>query len=70
MLHPRQLVAGLRRIDRVRVDALVGLLLLVVIELQVWLTPSVSHRLLHTLLGLVFALAVAVRRRRPLSWCW
>lgn len=50
-----------------RVDALVGLLLLVVIELQVWLTPSVSHRLLHTLLGLVFALAVAVRRRRPLE---
>jgi signal transduction histidine kinase len=54
-------------LDRVHVDELVGLLLLIEMELQVWLSPYVHHRVPAALGGLVLSLAVAVRRRWPLA---
>jgi signal transduction histidine kinase len=54
-------------IDWLRVDQLVALVLLVVIELEVWLGSSVPDRLPAALAGVVLSGAVAFRRRRPLE---
>jgi signal transduction histidine kinase len=67
LLRARRLLARLRRSGRARVDELLGLLLLIEIELQVWLSPSVEHRLPAALGGVVLSAAVAVRRRWPLG---
>jgi len=62
-----RLFARLRGIDRVRVDELVALVLLVGIELQVWLGSSVPNRVEAAFAGVVLSGAVAFRRRRPLE---
>jgi signal transduction histidine kinase len=68
MLFPaRELSAWIRGLDRVRVDELVGLVLLIEIELQVWLSPYVHHRLPAALGGVGLSVAVAVRRRWPFA---
>ena len=67
MLQPRMFRVGLRRIGWVRVDYLTGLVLLVVFELQVWLSLSGLDTLMPAVGGVVFSLAVAVRRRWPLA---
>jgi signal transduction histidine kinase len=67
MFWTRGLFARLRGIDMVRVDELVALVLLVVIELEVWLGSSVPDRVPTALVGVVFSGAVAFRRRRPLE---
>ena len=59
--------AGSRRIDWRRVDQLAAFVLLLEIELQVWLGPPGGGRLLPALGGVVFCLAVSVRRRWPLA---
>ncbi len=66
-LRARRLFAGLRSIDRVRVDELVGLAVLVAIELDAWLGSAPGGRALPAVAGVVFSLAVAVRRRWPLA---
>ena len=66
MPHPaRRLLALLPRLDPVRVDELVGVLLAIEIELQVWLSPYLDDRLWSGLGGAALAIGVAVRRRRP-----
>jgi signal transduction histidine kinase len=67
MSWTRRLFARLRGIDRVRVDELVALVLLVGIELQVWLGSSVPNRVEAAFAGVVMSGAVAFRRRRPLE---
>ena len=52
-----------------RVDELVGLALALEIELQVWLSPDVQHRVAAASAGGVLGAAVAVRRRWPLGGC-
>jgi signal transduction histidine kinase len=59
--------ARIRGLDRVRVDELIALVLLIEIELQVWLSPSVHHRVPAALGGVGLSVAVAVRRRWPLA---
>jgi signal transduction histidine kinase len=66
-LRARGLFAGLRRVDRVRVDELIGLLVLIAIELDAWLGSEPDGRLVPALAGVVLAVAVAIRRRRPLA---
>lgn len=63
----RRLSSRLGRLDPARVDELVGLLLLVAIQLQVWLSPNVQHRIAEALAGVVLSAAVMVRRRWPLG---
>jgi signal transduction histidine kinase len=58
---------GVRAIDLGRVDRLVAVVLLVEIELQVWLDASIRARGFSALAGVALALAVAVRRQRPLA---
>ncbi|HEY2771646.1 MAG TPA: sensor histidine kinase [Solirubrobacteraceae bacterium] len=58
-------ISWIRRFDRVRVDQLVALALLVEIELQVWLSPYIQHRVPSAMGGLALSGAVAVRRRWP-----
>src|SRR5947209_9845010 len=65
LLPGRRLSARFRRFDQVRVDELIGLALLVEVELQVWLSPYIQHRLPSAIGGLALAAAVAVRRRWP-----
>jgi signal transduction histidine kinase len=67
MSWTRRLSARLRGIDRVRVDRLFALVLLVGIELEVWLGSSVQDRVPAALAGVVMSGAVALRRRRPLE---
>ena len=68
MLFPaRRLSARIRGFDRVRVDELVGLVLLIEIELQLWLSPYVHHRVPAALGGMALSAVVAVRRRWPLA---
>jgi signal transduction histidine kinase len=67
MLRARRLFAGLRRIDPMRVDEVVGAALLVAIELQVWLSPHIHQRVPAALTGVVLSSGVAVRRRWPLG---
>jgi hypothetical protein len=66
-LPARKLSAEIRGFHRAPVDELIGLLLLIEIELQVWLSPSVHHRVPAALGGLGLSIAVAVRRRRPFA---
>jgi signal transduction histidine kinase len=67
MSWTRRLFAGLRGIDRVRVDELVALVLLVGIELEVWPGSAFPDRVDAALAGVVLSGAVAFRRRRPLE---
>ena len=68
MLFPaRRLSVPIRGLDRVRVDELIGLVLLIEIELQVWLSPYVHHRVPAALGGAVLSVVVAVRRRWPFA---
>jgi signal transduction histidine kinase len=62
-----RLLARLPRLDPARVDELIAILLLIEIELQVWLSPYIHHRLSSALGGGVLVAAVAVRRRWPLG---
>ncbi|HEV2975773.1 MAG TPA: sensor histidine kinase [Solirubrobacteraceae bacterium] len=48
-------------------DELVGLVLLIEIELQVWLSPYVHHRVPAALGGVGLSVAVAMRRRWPFA---
>jgi signal transduction histidine kinase len=63
----RRLSTRIGGLDRVRVDELIGLVLLVEIELQVWLNPYVHHRVPAALGGLGLSVVVAVRRRWPFA---
>jgi signal transduction histidine kinase len=63
----RGLLSRIRSLDRVRIDQLVALALLVEIELQVWLGHSIPDRAYAGLVGFILAVAVAVRRRWPLG---
>ena len=67
MAWTQRLIARLRGIDPVHVDALVGLVLLVQVQLTVWLGSSVPDPVWLALVGFVIAGAVAIRRRRPLA---
>ena len=67
MLSIRGLPERVRALDRVRVDQLVAIVLLVGIELQVWLGDSIRDRAAGVLAGVVLAFAVSTRRRWPLS---
>jgi hypothetical protein len=60
-------VAGLRGIDRVRVDQLIELLVLIAIELEAWLGSPSDGRVLPAVAGVLLAAAVAIRRRWPLG---
>ena len=50
-------------VDGAIADAVIGVTLIVAIDLQVWLTPSVHEPLVPMLGGVLFGGAVAVRRR-------
>ncbi|HWY89259.1 MAG TPA: sensor histidine kinase [Solirubrobacteraceae bacterium] len=66
MSYPaRRLPALLPRLDPTRVDELVGVLLAIEIELQVWLSPYLGDRLWSGLGGAALAIGAAVRRRWP-----
>jgi signal transduction histidine kinase len=67
MFRARGLLPGVRAIDLVRVDRLIAVLLLVEIELQVWVGASIRARVFSALAGVFLAMAVAVRRQRPLA---
>ncbi len=67
MFSARRRSARIRGFDRVRVDELIGLVLLIEMELQVWLNPDIHHRLAAALAGAVLSAVVAVRRRWPLA---
>ena len=66
-LRARRLFAGLRGVDRVRVDQLIGLLVLVALELEAWLGSPSDGRVLPAVAGVLLSAAVAVRRRWPLG---
>lgn len=63
----RRTVARLGGIDGVRADELVALLLLTVIQLEVWLGAHVQHRVPAALAGAALVVVVAGRRRWPLA---
>jgi len=63
----RRLSERIRGFDRVRLDELIGLVLLIEIELQVWLSPYVHHRVPAALGGAALSVVVAVRRRWPMG---
>jgi signal transduction histidine kinase len=67
LLPARKLSARICGFDRARVDELIGLVLLIEIELQVWLSPYVHHRVPAALGGVGLSVAVAVRRRWPFA---
>jgi signal transduction histidine kinase len=56
-----------RSLDRVRVDQIVALALLIEIQLQVWIGHAAPNRPYAALAGAALACAVAIRRRRPLA---
>jgi signal transduction histidine kinase len=60
-------VGGLRGIDRVRADQLIGLLVLIAIELEAWLGSPSDGRVPLAVAGVLLSAAVAVRRRWPLG---
>ena len=71
-LHARRLVARMQRLDPATVDGIVALALLIEIELQVWLSPYVHHRVPAALggvalVGRLWRCAVA-GRSQPSSW--
>jgi signal transduction histidine kinase len=59
--------AWLTGLEPVRVDAVAAVVLLAAIELQIWLDPAAHHSLPAALGGLVTSVAVALRRRWPLT---
>src|ERR1019366_4125227 len=59
--------AHVRSLNRVRVDQLVAVAVLVEMELQTWLGGSIHDPAYAGLAGFVLAGAVAVRRRHPLG---
>lgn len=63
----RGLSGRIRSLDRVRVDQLVAVALLIEIELQIWLGHSTPDRAYAGLVAVALASAVAVRRRQPLA---
>jgi signal transduction histidine kinase len=63
----RALSDRVRALDRVRVDRLVAIALLVEIELQIWLGGAIHDRAYAGLAVVGLAAAVAVRRRWPLA---
>jgi signal transduction histidine kinase len=63
----RGFIGRVRSLDRVRIDQLVAVALLIEIELQVWLGDAVRNRAYASLAGAALGCAVAVRRRRPLA---
>jgi signal transduction histidine kinase len=67
MAWTQRLIARLLRINPVRVDELVGLVLFVQVQLAAWLGSSVRDPVWLALVGVVIGEAVAVRRRRPLA---
>jgi signal transduction histidine kinase len=64
---PEWLVARARAFERVRIDQLVAVALLIAIELQVWLGHAVHNRVFVSLVGVALAWAVSARRRWPLA---
>jgi len=67
LFRARRMSDRIRGFDRVRADELIGLVLLIEIELQVWLSPYVHHRVPAALGGVALSAVVAVRRRWPLA---
>lgn len=67
MQRVRGSLAGIRAIDRVRVDQLVAVVLLAEIEPQVWLDAAIGHRGFSAVAGVAVAGAVAVCRQRPVA---
>ncbi|MFZ1154229.1 MAG: hypothetical protein WAN93_04925, partial [Solirubrobacteraceae bacterium] len=67
LLRARGPSGRLPRFDPVRVDGLVGLVLLLVMELQIWLGASAHHRAAEALAAVVISAAVMVRRRWPFA---
>jgi signal transduction histidine kinase len=65
LLRARGRFSGVRRFDRVRVDELVCLALLVEIQVQVWSSPYIRDRVPSAIGGLALSAAVAIRRRCP-----
>ena len=63
----RRVFAGLRGIDRVRVDQLIGVSVLIAFELAAWLGSPAQRRVPLALLGVLLSVAVAVRRRLPVA---
>ena len=59
--------AGLHRLDPVQVDALVGMVLLVAVELQLWSGSSGHARLAAAAGGVVLAVAAMIRRVAPFA---
>jgi signal transduction histidine kinase len=58
----------LGNVDLERIDQVAALLLLAVIEIQLWVgAPTVKERLLPAIGGVLFTGAVAIRRRWPLT---
>jgi signal transduction histidine kinase len=65
VLRARGVHSGLRRLDQLSIDALVGAALLLEIQLEVWLSPHIQHRVPSAVAGLALSVAVAIRRRWP-----
>lgn len=57
----------MRGIDRVRVDQLIGVSVLIAFELAAWLGSPAQGRVPLALLGVLLSVAVAVRRRLPVA---
>src|SRR5580700_11330811 len=66
MNRAHRITVGLRRVDLVRVDQLIALLIFVQVELHVWHVTSGPARIWSTLAALIFSVPVALRRRWPL----
>src|SRR5437764_4458148 len=61
------LAASARRLDPVWVDRVVALLLVVVAEMEAWLSHGAGNRLATAVGGAIVSGAVAIRRRWPLG---
>jgi len=61
------MLAGLRRLNPVQVDVLVGVVLLVEVELQLWNGSSDPARMAAAAGGVMLAVAVMIRRPAPFA---
>ena len=72
LFRARRLSDRIRGFDRVRADELIGLVLLIEIELQVWLSPYVHHRVPAALGGVALSVggggAPSLAARSASSW--